>query len=152
MPSTLGLIRIASGLALALSLSVHARAEVVPVVSAKSTLQALQKRELTDIFLGRKVRFPNGQQAVPLDQDVGAPARDEFYTSLVGISAVQLKAHWSKIIFTGRGKPPRAVANGIAARTAVASNPQAIGYIERSLVDDSVRILRLQEAQPGKSL
>lgn len=122
----------------------HARAEVVPVVSAKSTVQVLGKNEIADIFLGRKLRLPDGQPVVPLDQQVGSPLRDEFYSSVVGISAVQLKAHWSKIIFTGRGKPPRAVSNEIEVRKAIATNPQFIGYIERSLVDDSVRVVRIQ--------
>ena len=144
MASRIARLSIVTGLTLALSLSSHARAEVVAVVSAKSAVQALAKNELTDIFLGRKIRFPDGQQAVPLDQEVGSPSRDAFYTTVVGISPVQLKAHWSKIIFTGRGKPPRAVSNGIEVRQAVGSNPQAIGYIDRSLVDDSVRVLQIQ--------
>ena len=139
-------VRIAAGLALALGFSAITRAEVVAVVSAKSPVQFLERAELSDIFLGRKMRFPNGQQAVPVDLDVGSPSRDEFYTNLVGVSAVQLKAHWSKIIFTGRGKPPRSVASGVDARKLVASNPQCIAYLDRSLVDDSVKIIKLQPA------
>jgi len=58
---------------------------------------------------------------------------------------VQLKAHWSKIIFTGRGKPPKAVATGVELRKLIASNAQSIGYIDRELVDDSVRVVKLQQ-------
>lgn len=137
-------VSIAIGLALAMGVSSRVDADVVPVVSTKSTVQALSRNELVDIFLGRKLRFPNGQQAVPLDQEIGSAARDEFYTNVIGISAVQLKTHWSKIIFTGRGKPPKTVSNGIEARKAIASHPQGVGYIERNLVDDSVRVLKLQ--------
>ena len=119
-------------------------ADVAPVVSAKSSIQSLSKNDISDIFLGRKIRFPNGQQAVPLDLQVGSVSRDEFYTSVVGMSAVQLKAHWSKIIFTGRGKPPKAIADGVALRKLIASDVQSIGYIDRELVDDSVRVVKLQ--------
>ena len=135
---------IAVGVALALSASSSAMADVAPVVSAKSSIQSLSKNDISDIFLGRKIRFPNGQQAVPLDLQVGSVSRDEFYTSVVGMSAVQLKAHWSKIIFTGRGKPPKAIADGIALRKLIASDVQSIGYIDRELVDDSVRVVKLQ--------
>jgi ABC-type phosphate transport system substrate-binding protein len=145
MASRITRLRFVTGLALALSLSLSARAEVVAVVSAKSAVQALARNHITDIFLGRKSRYPDGQQAVPLDQEVGSPSRDAFYTSVVGISEVKLKAHWSKMVFTGRGKPPRAVSNGIELRRAVALNPQAIGYIDRSLVDDSVRVLHIPQ-------
>jgi len=132
------------GLVLALSASATAAADVVPVVSVKSSIQALSRNELTDIFLGKKMRFPNGQQAIPLDQEVGSPSRDQFYSTVVGISAVQLKAHWSKIIFTGRGKPPKAVADGVQLRKLIAADAQSIGYIDRELVDDSVRVVKLQ--------
>lgn len=144
MPSYIHWVRSAIGATLALSLSTCAYADVVPVVSSKSAVRALTKSELADIFLGRKLRFPDGQPAVALDQEIGSASRDEFYTAVVGISAVQLKAHWSKIIFTGRGKPPRAVSSDIEARGVVAANPQSVGYIDRALVDDSVRVLRIQ--------
>ncbi|MDY6946769.1 MAG: phosphate ABC transporter substrate-binding protein [Pseudomonadota bacterium] len=146
MPSCLMLIPAVIGLSLAMSTGMPARAEVVPVVSAKSPAPALARQELADIFLGRKMRFPDGRPVVPLDQQVGSPLREEFYDNVVGISAVQLKAHWSKIIFTGRGKPPRAMANDLEVRRAVASDPQYIGYIDRSLVDDSVRVLSIQQS------
>src|SRR5262249_44767147 len=101
----------------------------------------LGKNEVMDIFLGRKLRFPDGTLAMPIDQKTGSPARDEFYTNVAGMSAVQLKAHWSKAIFTGRGKPPRAASNGVEARSLIAADPEASGYIERDLVDETVKVL-----------
>lgn len=151
MSSCVILIPAVIGLSLALNASPTAHAEVVPVVSAKSPTQALARQELADIFLGRKIRFPDGQPVVPLDQQVGSPLRDEFYDTVVGISAVQLKAHWSKIIFTGRGKPPRTMANDLEVRKAVASDPQYIGYIDRNLVDGSVRVLSIQPPQSAQA-
>ena len=67
------------------------------------------ERQGTDIFLGRATRFPNGLLAVPIDQVEGSAAREEFYTRFVGKSAAQMKAYWSKIIFTGRGQPTSAI-------------------------------------------
>jgi ABC-type phosphate transport system substrate-binding protein len=115
-------------------------ADVVVVVSAKSQVVALSKGQVADIFLGKSARFPDGSSAVPIDQAEGAAVRDEFYNSITGKSAAQIKAHWSKIIFTGRGQPPKAVSSS-AARELVAANPQAICYIERSAVDGSVKVL-----------
>ena len=129
-------------IALALSLAAGAAlADVVAVVSAKSTVTALSRSQVADIFLGKTARFPNGSPAVPIDQAEASAVRAAFYTEFTGRSAAQLKAHWSKIIFTGRGQPPKAVANGIEARTLIAANPQAIGYIERASVDNSVKVL-----------
>jgi ABC-type phosphate transport system substrate-binding protein len=119
----------------------QAVAEVVAVVSAQSPVTTLSKNQVVDIFLGRMSRFPGGEQAVPIDQEEGSAARDEFYARFAELSPAQVKAHWSKIIFTGRGLPPNTVSNSIEVKKAVVKNPNAIGYIERSLVDHSVKLL-----------
>ena len=115
--------------------------EVVAVVSAKSAVTALSANQVADIFLGRSTRFPDGTHAVPIDQNEDSPVRDRFYAQFTGKSAAQVKAHWSKIIFTGRGQPPRQVESGREMKRAVADNPNAIGYIDPRLVDSSVRVL-----------
>jgi ABC-type phosphate transport system substrate-binding protein len=122
----------------------QAMAEVVAVVSAQSPVTALSRNQVVDIFLGRMSRFPDGEQAVPIDQEEDSAARDEFYARFAELSPAQVKAHWSKIIFTGRGLPPKTVSNSIEVKKAVVKNPNAIGYIERSLVDHSVKVLLSQ--------
>jgi ABC-type phosphate transport system substrate-binding protein len=134
----LGLLAI--GLTLGLS-SVVVKADVVAVVSAKNPITALDKSQVADLFLGKAGRFPNGVQAVPIDQTEGLAVRDEFYGKVVGKTAAQMKAYWSKIIFTGRGQPPPSVSNSIEMKKRISDNPAAIGYIDRSLVDDSVRVV-----------
>jgi ABC-type phosphate transport system substrate-binding protein len=129
------------GLALSLLLGATARADVVVVVSPKNPVTSLSKSQVTDIFLGKTVRFPDGELAVPIDQEEGSPARAEFYATFTGKSAAQIKSHWTKIIFTGRGQPPMAVLNSTEVRHLIAANPRSIGYIERSAVDSSVKIL-----------
>jgi ABC-type phosphate transport system substrate-binding protein len=116
-------------------------ADIVTVVSSKSPITTLSKNEVMDIFLGKRARFPDGSLAVPIDQAEASAARDDFYNHLAAMSAAQLKAYWSKIIFTGRGQPPIAVATSIEVKRALVANPNAIGYIDQSLVDASVRVV-----------
>ena len=131
------------GLALSLAIG-PARADVVAVVSAKSLVTTLTKAQLTDIFLGKANRFPNGTPAVPIDQTEGSVARNEFYEKVAGKSAAQIKAFWSKIIFTGRGQPPKEVADSLEMKKRISENPSTIGYIEQNLVDDSVKVVLQQ--------
>ncbi|MDO9385149.1 MAG: phosphate ABC transporter substrate-binding protein [Thiobacillus sp.] len=119
-------------------------ADVVAVVSAKNPVTALSKNQVVDIFMGKASRFPDGSRATPIDQIEGSAARDAFYARFAGKSPAQLKAHWSKIIFTGRGQPPREVANSIEVKKLVVEHPNSIGYIERNLVDGSVKVLLAQ--------
>ena len=140
-----GLVRFGVVVGLSLSLNVSAAvADVVVVVSVKNPVTTLSKYEIVDIFLGKANHFPDGSQVVAIDQDEGSAARNEFYASFAGKSAAQLKAYWSKIIFTGRGRPPEHVSNDSAVRKFLGNNPNAIGYIERKLADDSVKVLVVQ--------
>jgi ABC-type phosphate transport system substrate-binding protein len=128
------------GVALSVA-SACALADVVAVVSAKNPITTLSRSQVVDIFLGKANRFPDGTQAVPIDQAEGSAARDEFYDKLAGRSAAQIKAYWSKIIFTGRGQPPSTVSNDIEMKKRISENTAAIGYIDRTMVDDSVRVV-----------
>jgi ABC-type phosphate transport system substrate-binding protein len=118
-----------------------AAADVVVVVSAKSTQSELTDAQVADIFLGRSTRFPDGTRAVPIDLGEGSALRDVFYSSFAGRSAAQVKAHWSKIIFTGRGQPPRQLPDADAARVLVARTPGTITYLSASMVDASVKVV-----------
>ncbi len=122
-----------------------ARAEdVVAIVSAKSPVTSLTQAQVADIFLGRTSRFPDGTQAMPIDHPEDSPARDRFYSQVTGKSPAQVKAYWSKIVFTGRGRPPVQAVNGAEAKKMIAQNPAAIGYIDSTLVDESVRVLSMK--------
>jgi hypothetical protein len=114
------------------------------VVSAKSAITTLSTVQIVDIFLGRRTRFPDGSAAVPIDQSEGTPARGEFYARLADMSPAQLKAFWSKLIFTGRGQPPIAVATAAQAKKLLLANPNAIGYLDRSAVDSTLRVVQGQ--------
>jgi ABC-type phosphate transport system substrate-binding protein len=135
---------LAAGLALGLCAELAVAADVVAVVSAKSQVSALTKAQIADIFLGKVNRYPDGSPAVPIDLAEGSPARDEFYVKYAGKSPAQVKAHWSKIIFTGRGQPPAEAANPADLKKRLAENPSAIGYLEPDRVDVTVKILIAQ--------
>ena len=139
-PRLLGSAAFVAFMALASAASAGAE-DVVAVVSAKSPVVSLTPAQVADIFLGKSSRFPDGTPALPIDLQEDSPARDKFYTQFTGKSPAQVKAHWSKIIFTGRGQPPVQAASGVQARKMIAENPNAIGYIDQSLVDSSVRVL-----------
>jgi len=114
-------------------------AELVVIVSAKSPVTALRADQVAAIFLGQSARFPDGVEAVPLDQPLGAPLRDAFYLRVTNKTPPLLKAWWSKMVFTGRGQPPAEAADSTAVRRRVADHPDMLGYIDRAALDPSVR-------------
>ena len=114
-------------------------AELVVIVSARSPLAALKPDQVADIFLGQGASLPEAGSVKALDQQVGSRERDEFYLKVASKTPPLLKAYWSKMIFTGRGHPPREVQGNLAVRKAVAENPALIGYIDRASLDASVK-------------
>lgn len=114
-------------------------AEPVVIVSARSQLRALTLEQAADLFLGNTANFPNGSHAVVLDQSEGSPVRDAFYQRTSGKAPAQIKAHWARMLFTGRGQPPVEAGDSAAIKRLVADNPELIGYIDRSALDPSVR-------------
>ena len=129
-------------IALALAFSASAAcAEVVVIVSTKNPITALSAEQASDLFLGNASTFAGGSQAVPIDQVEGSPARDEFYAKAASKSPSQLKAYWSKVIFTGKGRPPKEVPDSAAVKKLVADNPNIIAYIDKSAVESSVKVV-----------
>ncbi|QYF93775.1 phosphate ABC transporter substrate-binding protein [Massilia sp. PAMC28688] len=123
--------------------SAAAAGELVVIVSAKSAVGTLKPEQVSDIFLGQMATFPGGLEAVALDQNIGSPERDEFYYKLTAKTRPLVKAHWTKMIFTGRGQPPREIGDSAAVRKKVAENPSLIGYIDKAALDASVKAVLL---------
>ena len=121
--------------------SAAASADVVAVVSAKNPVGMLSKSQIADIFMGKMTRFPDGRMILPIDQTENSSVREKFYFKFADKSPAQIKAFWSKIIFTGRGQPPPVVSNDTEVKTFIAKHPGAIGYIEQKLVDESVIVV-----------
>ncbi len=128
-----------AALALALTCAAAQAGDLVVIVSARSSVDALRPDQVAAIFLGQSARFPGGALATALDQPIGSNERNQFYLRVTGKTPALLKAHWSKLVFTGRGQPPRELQDSAAVRRAVADDPGLIGYIDREALDPSVR-------------
>lgn len=128
-------------LVLALFVVGVAQAQVAVIVNPKNATATMTADQVSLIFLGKQTKFPSGAKAQPVDLSEGAPARDEFYTKVTGKTAAQVKATWSKIVFTGKGQPPKALASSDDVKKFVAANPDAIGYIETAAVDGRVKVV-----------
>jgi hypothetical protein len=106
--------------------------EIVVIVNPAAT--PISREQIADLYLARS------NTRIPIDQSVGSPIYLEFYKKATGRDLAQIKAIWSRILFTGRGLPPKQMPSSAAVKKAVAADPNAVGYIERSAVDASVKV------------
>lgn len=124
-----------------LVLSPSLYAEIIVVVGIKSPLVTLSKNQVKDIFLGRLIALPNGSSAIPVDQPENNPLREEFYTKVTHQTAAQVKSHWAKLYFTGRGQPPKEAVNSHEIKRLLNAIPASIAYIERAALDGTVKVI-----------
>jgi hypothetical protein len=107
--------------------------ELVVVMSANAA--PVTKEYIADVYLGRSNALK------PLDLPESNELRDAFYRKVTDRDAAQIKAVWSRIIFTGQGHPPKELPDPAAVKKAVASDPKMVGYIDNSDVDASVKVV-----------
>jgi hypothetical protein len=107
--------------------------DVVVVMAAGAP--APSKEVIANVYLGRSTELK------PLDLPESSAARQFFYKKATDRDAAQVKAVWSRITFTGQGKPPKELADAAAVKKAVAADPKAIGYILKSDVDSTVKVI-----------
>lgn len=127
--------------ALACTMAHWAFAGVVVVVSSKNPTGNLSKDQVNDIYLGNSKNFPGGGTAQPVDMADGAAEHDTFHKAVTGKSAAQFKAYWAKMVFSGKGTPPKEVGNSGDMKAAIADHPNMIGYVDKSAVDGTLKIV-----------
>lgn len=118
--------------ALMLTLATTAVATDV-VVIVNPAAEAPGKDVVADVFLGKSKTY------TPFDQPEGSAVRADFYAKATGRDGPQVKATWSRLVFTGKAQLPKELPDAAAVKKAVAADPKAIGYIEKSALDSTVK-------------
>lgn len=120
---------------LMMALSVHAEGVVIV---HPSNAASIDKGVIKRIFLGKAKSFPGGGSAVPIVLKGGGA--DEFNKAVLGKSTGQLKSYWSKLVFTGKGTPPKAVDEGEMLNL-IANNPDLIGFLPKGKESGDVKVV-----------
>ena len=118
----------------------HAMAqEIAVIVYPDLDASALNREQIAQIFTGKS------NILTPYDQSESSPARAHFYKAITGRTVDQVKAMWSKLVFSGRGRFPEELINSKAVKRTIASDPKGIGFIEKSEIDDTVKVVLILE-------
>ena len=122
----------------------HANAEVVVIVNPQNPAASLTAAQVASLYLGNAITFPSGGPVALADHPEAAEIRGDFYQKATGRSAAQVRATWARITFTGKGTPPKELKSDADVKAFVAADPKAIGYVDASAVDGSVKaVLKL---------
>ena len=127
-------------LLLILLLPLPAMAELVIVTGNQSLISSLTDNEVRQLFSGQ-LRSLMGRRVQPLDLSSRDSAREQFYQKVMGRTPDQMRAYWTRLIFTGQGQPPREVSNIREMETLLMSSAEYIGYLPESSLTGNMRVL-----------
>ncbi|HEX2832646.1 MAG TPA: substrate-binding domain-containing protein [Thermoanaerobaculia bacterium] len=129
---------------LALSLfmwSVAAEAAQFKVIVNRSVkADSLTRQQVSDLFLKKTTKWPDGTAAAPVDQPDTSAVREAFSKEILGKPVSAVKSYWNKQIFSGRDLPPLEKKTDAEVVAYVRANAGAIGYVANDTAEaDGVR-------------
>jgi phosphate transport system substrate-binding protein len=120
------------------------------VVNRSNPVEDLSFPELHRIFLGERSHWANGRRITLVMREPDDPERKTIVHDVCGMSEDQLKTHVLHGLFTGDILvSPKLLSTPSGVRRFVFNVPGAIGYLRLADVDESVKIVRIDNLLPG---
>jgi hypothetical protein len=144
-------MRVAALAAVLVGAGAFASASDVAVIVHPSNVQAdISMSDLVRVFRLDQPRWKAGDK-IDLVLQAGVSSKQDIILSRIFHMKVdELQAFWLGRVFRGElPAPPRAFASDVSVRQYVAANPRAIGYIDAAMLDETVKVLRIDGKQPG---
>jgi ABC-type phosphate transport system substrate-binding protein len=136
------LLIFASGLTAFGLRTVEAAPPVDVIVNPSNDVASLSPADLHRIFLGDKSTWPNGKHIFLVMAAPGSPERAAILKSVFRMTETDYAKYFLQASFTGAvSAPPKDAASPSEVKQLVAQNPGAIGYINDSDADGSVKVL-----------
>jgi hypothetical protein len=101
----------------------------------------MTESEVRAIYLKRKMFWDDGQPIIPINREAGSSVRERFSEAVFGQGSHRLAAYWNQRYFEAGEFPPATLASDEAVIRFVAGNEDAIGYVGRKDVPDSVAVV-----------
>jgi hypothetical protein len=114
------------------------------IVHPGNPLAAAERDVLADAFLKKKIRWPDGEPILPVDQRVDTPVRERFSEAVLRRSVFAVRSYWQQRIFTGRGVPPPELESDEAVMRYVRTHRGALGYVGAGTALNGVKGLDLR--------
>jgi ABC-type phosphate transport system substrate-binding protein len=129
----------AAALLLMPGLATEASAQISVVVSASQS-KTLTEAQIAEIFAGASTTWPDGTK-VQIVENGDAVLTQKFFAKVVKKPTALVRSQWTKLALSGQGAAPKKGANAAAVKDLVSKSPGAIGYINSSDLDSSVKEL-----------
>ena len=119
-----------------------APAENIPIVVVNAATGApplLSRNALGAIFGMRLRKWNDGSPIRVFVLPDENPLHIAFSKYVLKVFPYQLRSAWDRLVFSGTGEEPIILKSEQQMRSVVGSTPGAIGYLSRSMIDESVK-------------
>ncbi|OZG71218.1 hypothetical protein BTA51_21450 [Hahella sp. CCB-MM4] len=114
------------------------KADIAVIVNPNSEL-SLSPEDIQNLFLAKKAFFPNGNKATLVTVESSSALFEEFCHKVVNRRPRQFLSYWARLVFTGKAAPMIRASSDQDIKVLISQNPNYIGFISTSELDDSVR-------------
>jgi ABC-type phosphate transport system substrate-binding protein len=123
-------------------LTVSALEEVDIVVNKSNNTAPLSREEVRRIFMGDKSSWPGGKRITVLMLGPDQPERVVILQAVFKMNESEYTKYFLQAAFTGHVlAAPRDLTTAAHMKAHLAANPNAIGYLKKEDVDDSVKVV-----------
>lgn len=125
--------------------------EIAVIVNNDNPVDEVSYGHLVKIFKQEKQHWNDGRQIYLIMQEAGSPEKELVLKKIFKMDHEELKKFWLTRIFRGEiSSFPKTLSSNAAVKRFVSQVAVAIGFIDVSYVDKSVKILRIDGKLPGE--
>lgn len=122
-------------------------ADNTPVVIVNSAINSqgfLSQNALGAIFGMRLRKWEDGSPIKVFVLPDENPLHISFSKYVLHVFPYQLRSAWDRLVFSGTGEEPVKVTTEQQMRSVIGSTPGAIGYLSRSMIDGTVKVISFE--------
>lgn len=116
-------------------------AEIAVIVDTSVSVDSVDTKQLQRLYLNKPARLKANARLTPIDQKKGSSLRKEFTQKVLEKTERQLTSYWSRLMFSGKGKPPQQYDDDATVLEQVTANPGTVGYIDSASVNEGVKVI-----------
>lgn len=116
----------------------------VVIVNVANGTSSASRKFVSDAFLKKTTRWPDGSVIRPVDQAEDSAVRRRFTEDVHKRSVAAVRSYWQQIVFSGRDLPPPEVGSSEEVVKFVAKHPGAIGYVPGDAPTLGVKVIGVE--------
>ena len=125
---------------------------VAIIVSKDNPTMEISSKDLVKIFRQERQYWEGGKKIYLIMRETGTPEKTLVMKTIYQMDDAELKKYWLGKVFKQEiASFPKTLSSNEAVKRFVRQAPNAIGFIDASSADDTVKVLRIDGKLPGET-